>query len=491
MSLIEWTAQYFSHYFTLPASRMHRWLDGRLPSLERGSRLALVAPRDSAKSTWLSFAWPLYCAVHGSEPYILLVAETADQARRYLRALRRELSNNAALARDYPEAVGQGDSWNVDRLVLANGVEIEALGTGGSIRGRKNDAARPSLVILDDPQDRKHIASAVHRAGDWTWFTQDLLNVGSPDTIFLVAGTALHREALVDRLLQRPGWEARRFPAVESWPSAAERWAEWRSIYTNVTRPQHALEARAYYHEHSQEMNQGAVLSWPQRESLYTLMKLQMDIGHAAFESEKQGRPINPELCEWPESYFGDSLWFDAWPRKLLAKVLTLDPSKGSSSRVGDYSAFVLAGLDDTGRLYIDADLRRRPVEDMVRDGVDHYRRFSPDAFGCETNAWQELLGPDFEAEFARQGLLAAQPWGIKNHEPKLLRIRRLGPWLSGGRLRFLRGSPGAALLVRQLQDFPLGDHDDGPDALEMALRLATSLLEDRPTRATMRMTSE
>jgi hypothetical protein len=30
--------------------------------------------------------------------------------------------------------------------------------------------------------------------------------------------------------------------------------------------------------------------------------------------------------------------------------------------------------------------------------------------------------------------------------------------------------------LVEQLRDFPAGAHDDGPDALEMALRLATDL---------------
>jgi hypothetical protein len=30
--------------------------------------------------------------------------------------------------------------------------------------------------------------------------------------------------------------------------------------------------------------------------------------------------------------------------------------------------------------------------------------------------------------------------------------------------------------LVQQLKDFPVGDHDDGPDALEMALRLSIDL---------------
>jgi hypothetical protein len=32
-------------------------------------------------------------------------------------------------------------------------------------------------------------------------------------------------------------------------------------------------------------------------------------------------------------------------------------------------------------------------------------------------------------------------------------------------------------MLVEQLKEFPLGEHDDGPDALEMAIWLAGELL--------------
>jgi hypothetical protein len=45
--------------------------------------------------------------------------------------------------------------------------------------------------------------------------------------------------------------------------------------------------------------------------------------------------------------------------------------------------------------------------------------------------------------------------------------------------LRFKADSPGCRLLVDQLMDFPLADHDDGPDALEMCVRLPLEL--DRP----------
>jgi hypothetical protein len=51
-----------------------------------------------------------------------------------------------------------------------------------------------------------------------------------------------------------------------------------------------------------------------------------------------------------------------------------------------------------------------------------------------------------------------------------------LGPYLSQRQLRFKSKSPGTALLVQQLRDFPAADHDDGPDALEMNLRLMIEL---------------
>ena len=59
----------------------------------------------------------------------------------------------------------------------------------------------------------------------------------------------------------------------------------------------------------------------------------------------------------------------------------------------------------------------------------------------------------------------------VENRVQKELRISRIGPYLARKQLRFA-DTPHNRLLVRQLEDFPLGEHDDGPDALEMAIRL-------------------
>jgi len=98
-----------------------------------------------------------------------------------------------------------------------------------------------------------------------------------------------------------------------------------------------------------------------------------------------------------------------------------------------------------------------------------------------EANQFQELLAEPLEAEFRRRGLMGFSPWLIRNHVNKLVRIRRLGPLLARRTLRFRQGSPGARLLVEQLRTFPIGDHDDGPDALEMAIRLVGELARPAP----------
>jgi predicted phage terminase large subunit-like protein len=109
-------------------------------------------------------------------------------------------------------------------------------------------------------------------------------------------------------------------------------------------------------------------------------------------------------------------------------------------------------------------------------------RRFRPDGFGVEVNQFQELLVADLQRVGAEENVLLPIHT-ILNNVNKEVRIRRLGFYLEQRKFRFKNRSPGTALLVQQLQDFPAGDHDAGPDALEMALRLLIELWNGRFTR--------
>ena len=480
--LLAWGRRYLPEHFTRPSSLMHRWLAARLAEMDRtrGIKVNLLGPRGGAKSTVATLAYPLRAAVEGREPYIWIVSDTRHQACAHLENLKSELVDNPRLAADYAHAAGRGPVWRSGSIVLRSGVTIDAFGTGQRIRGRRRRANRPTLIVCDDLENDSHSRSALARERSREWFHGTLLKAGTRRTNVINLATALHRDALAMRLHQTPGWTSKIFRAIQRWPDAMSLWQAWETTYTDLANRGYREAARRFYDEHRAQMDAGAVLLWPEEDDLYTLMCLRAESGRAAFEREKQNSPISPELCEWPESYFDEGVWFEGWPERLAAKVLALDPSKGSDARRGDYSAFVKLGVDRQGLLYVEAELARRSTPQIVAAGVELCRHFRPDAFGVEANQFQDLLGGAFEAEFLRQGLLGLRPWLLNNQVNKLVRIRRLGPYLAGRRVRFKSGSAGTRLLVDQLQEFPLADHDDGPDAMEMAVRLAAELLRGR-----------
>jgi len=178
---------------------------------------------------------------------------------------------------------------------------------------------------------------------------------------------------------------------------------------------------------------------------------------------------------EFPFHWF-DDVWFERWPLNPIVKTMALDPSKGKSDKTGDYQALVKLSIDRDDTLYVQARLRRQPISQMVADSVEQYREFQPQAFGLESNAWQDLLEPDFKQEFRSQGMIAPELWLLNNSVNKDVRIRRLGGYLAHRRIRFKQDCPDTQLLIDQLLDFPNGDHDDGADSLEMAIRLAEQL---------------
>ncbi|MEK6236128.1 MAG: hypothetical protein N2C14_15590 [Planctomycetales bacterium] len=481
---LEWNRRFLPDHFSRPPSMMHAWLCERLDRLRgrRGTKLNVIAPRGGAKSTIGSLAYPLRCAVENTEPLIWIVSETSDQAVGHLENIRLELTDNDDLCGHYSGCCERGRTWRRERLHLKNGCVLEAFGAGQRLRGRKTRWHRPSLIVCDDLQSERATWSNLARERDWEWFNGMLLKAGAKHTNILYLSTAFHREAVALRLTKTTGWDSRVFSALTQWPERMDLWDAWAELYHDLDREDPQSDAMSYFQGHRAEMERGAELLWPEEEDLYALMRMREDEGRLTFEREKQGRPADPEQTEWPESCFEDTAWFDEFPENLAIRTMALDPSKGNNARRGDYSAFVMLGVDEDGVLYVEADLQRRPTTKIVADGLALLQRFVPHAFAIEANHFQDLLAREFMAEAERRGLAGVSPVLLTNTTPKGIRIRSLGPLITRRRVRFRRRSPGTSLLVSQLRDFPdPHSHDDGPDALEMAVRVAADMLRAAP----------
>lgn len=165
-----------------------------------------------------------------------------------------------------------------------------------------------------------------------------------------------------------------------------------------------------------------------------------------------------------------------AWPDQFDVSVIYVDPSMGADTKKGDYSAIVFVGRHKE-MLWVDADISRRPPNVIATDTVRMWKRYKPDITACESNGFQNMMAGKIVEELENQSLGYPPVLSVTNSINKVLRITDgLDPYLAAGKIK-IKDNQGGRLLLQQLQDFPLADHDDGPDALDGAIRQLTRLI--------------
>jgi predicted phage terminase large subunit-like protein len=164
----------------------------------------------------------------------------------------------------------------------------------------------------------------------------------------------------------------------------------------------------------------------------------------------------------------------------LIVKTYFLDPSKGRQDKPGDYQAHVWGGWSrKENALFVECDLRREPGPEMVARAIGHAVGFGCTEVTIEGNSdGVGLLYTEFQRALERRGAVVGLNT-IHHTDPKLSRIRGLGPLLARGQIR-IRNTPGGKMAVDQLRDVPSGEHDDAPDSMSGLHRTIMAKLKGR-----------
>ncbi len=460
---------YFPHYCLAEGdSRLHAWLDIELPRLadaREGVRLAVAAPRGEAKSTFVSLFFVLWAVLTGRKHYIVIIADALEQATSLLDAVKDELEGNDLLKQDFPATAGKGPVWNSGTVVTSGNVKIQALGAGKRMRGLRHGPHRPDLAILDDLENDENVDKPEQRDKLQSWLQKTVLNLGSADggMDVVYVGTLLHYDSVLARTLRKPLWKARIFRSIVRWPDRMDLWDRWETLLVS----EGEAVARDFYLGHCSEMESGAEVSWPASRPLYRLMCLRAE-DRNAFDSEQQNDPLSSD-----EAPFNGCLtfWVDRSRDWLLFGAV--DPSLGKQGAGRDPSALLIGGfLRETMTLdVVEAVIRKRHPDRIIEDILALHETYQPLLWGVETVQFQEFFAHVLVQRATARGLsLPVRP--LVNSTDKLLRIESLQPHMAQGRIRLHIAQQA---LVDQLRHFPRADHDDGPDALEMLWRLATT----------------
>jgi predicted phage terminase large subunit-like protein len=455
-------------------------------TLHRGTKLAIAAPREHGKSTLVSLEYILHAICYKHEEFVLLISHTAKQSENNLENIKIELMTNPRLIMDFPEVCETGKKpgpprWTKTEVVTRNNVKILALSTGQQIRGRRKSQYRPSLIVLDDLERDDSARNPEGYDKLEQWLTRSVLKAGSSDTNVVFIGTIHHYHSLLAKAISDdhfPGWTKRIYKAISSWSIHPELWEKWTRIFNNHelqgnrSGPAAALE---FFEKNSEAMLDGTHVLWPAAKGYYRLMVTREEDGYPSFDSEFQNEPINPkdnifnvsELHHWDERAQTEEELFNVLGQNVEFYG-ACDPSMGKEGRYSDFSAIItLAREPVRGDLYIiDADIARRRPDELIKMILAYAERRKYCRFGFEINAVQEVIKDLLEKESNASGIYLPIE-GIRNSTDKRARIESIQPLVRSGAIRF---SKRHTQLLEQMRCYPKGAHDDGLDALEMAV---------------------
>lgn len=484
---------YFPHYFSRPSPEFHRELDaiwqqgvlkGRYPltaadtkTISRlpGVRRAVAAPRGHAKSTNLTFKGTMHSTLYGYKHYPIIISDSSEQAEGFLDNIRVEFEENTAILEDFGPLAGS--VWRSNVLVTKTNIKIEAIGSGKKIRGRKHRNWRPDLIILDDVENDENVRTPEQRKKLKDWFDKAVSKCGDDYTDIVYIGTLLHYDSLLAKTLANPAYRSIKYKAVIRFSQADDLWQQWETVFTDLSNDDREADALAFFQAHKTAMLEGTQVLWEEKLSYYDLMVMRVSEGEASFNSEEQNEPINPDDClfveEWFEYYNEAEINFRDPVFDFFGFI---DPSLGKTKR-SDFSAIVtLAKHRSSGYMYVvDADIERRHPDRIIADVLAKERWLRASfghgyrKLGAETNQFQWFLKEELAKASSKAGLYLPIE-EVQQTSDKVMRIQTLQPDVKNKYIKFNRRHK---RLLEQLTQFPMGAHDDGPDALEGARSIA------------------
>ena len=332
-------------------------------------RIAVNAARDHSKSTFFSYAYPIWRAATepGCEVYIF--SKTLEQAMEFLDIIIYGKNNlqgmlgTPSLAGLVPADSNRGNDRRTrlkrTNVRFKNGSRIRAIGYGKSIRG-----AHPKYLVLDDPLNDEDMYSELVRKKNIEYFKSAIVNMLTPDGQLCCVGTPYHIADLWGFLRTNKRYAFRRYPGIIKDASGRER------------------------------------PLFPWRWTLKALREKREEIGTITFAREIMVEPITDDLAIFP-SYLFPPLY-----DKTLVCRPTLDVirARGWSVFVGvdiarsasvgaDYFVVFVIGVDNEGNHTI-IDIQRtrglpfrQQIETIKMAGV----RYRADLIVIESNAMQQV----------------------------------------------------------------------------------------------------
>lgn len=414
------------------------------------NKVNIIAPRGHAKSSLVACLFVLHHIFFDEgEKVVVLVSKTEGHAVRLLQTIKNALDYSIPLR----QIVGYwgehtAKTWKTNEVILKDGTAILCRGTGQMVVGLKYNNQRPTLIVLDDPEDMNNTKTAEAMEFNLRWLLQSLIPALDPKRgrIFVI-GTPQHERCMVEILQTMFGWVTKRYKAIQDDGTAL--WPEWWSVEA-LLKEKASLESinrvSSFYREYQCQVMGDEDQLFKDSYLRYWDGSLSHDANRNAFLTITK---LDHQVLSSPI----------VKPVNIFTGV---DPAS-TTEQTSDYTAILSLAIDPDKNRYILPYLRKHLTPMRVADAVlKEYKKVWSKKVRIETVGYQEMLREYLREKEYIPGLeIKESPRTAKSH-----RLEQLEPYFLQRRV-FLKEDMGE--LRDELLLYPRGKHDDLLDALYYA----------------------
>ena len=193
----------------------------------------VIAPRDHAKTTGLTFVYVMAEVLFRSSDYAIIISSTEEMAQVRRANSSEERHTNDGLRREFRVKKFLVDAKTEIIVEMADRHRFRILARGAEqrIRGRMWNGKRPNLMLCDDMEEDEQVENRDRRLKFRKWFFRAAKQALSKRGKIRVHGTILHEDSLLARLRTSSTWVHKFYKAHAAfddfsdilWP---ERWTE-------------------------------------------------------------------------------------------------------------------------------------------------------------------------------------------------------------------------------------------------------------------------
>jgi hypothetical protein len=181
-------------------------------------KMALAAPRGTAKSTVVSVGYALFNIVSKREPNIIIISVNETSAKKIMINLKNELTKNERIISFYGQKKSK-EIWNEMEFVWDDTI-VSGFGLGMPVRVSKFGHHRPTLALLDDIETRNVFTLIQSKdQEEWQQYKDYIYREVEPALDPKVGkvrfiGTVFHPDAILPYMMKSPDYFARKWSII-------------------------------------------------------------------------------------------------------------------------------------------------------------------------------------------------------------------------------------------------------------------------------------